>query len=178
MKNLAMQTQLQREIESFLASRNTLHLATLTANGEPYASYAPYALGDDCLYVLLSEIAVHAVNLQHNTAASVMVIEDEDAAQERFARVRLSYAIDAQLLNCHSPEGRIGLARLEARHGERIESLAQLDDFKLFRLVPREGRFVKGFGKAFALSGRSLTGITVDRLRGGHRKRAAISLQE
>ena len=77
MKNKAMQSRLATEVLDFIHSRKSLQLASLGADGAPYASYAPFAIGDDCLYVQLSEIAVHAVNLQRDGRASVLILEDD-----------------------------------------------------------------------------------------------------
>ncbi|MBP7547619.1 MAG: pyridoxamine 5'-phosphate oxidase family protein [Corallincola sp.] len=166
------------EILALLEQQRSLMLASITRDGLPYASYAPFAAGGDCLYVLLSEIAVHANNLRLNPQASVLVIEDEASAAELFARQRVQYSVTAERLALETAEGQSGLALLVARHGERITQLSQLSDFHLFRLVPSAGRFVKGFGKAFAFTGRSLTGDNMEHLREGHRPRSgAAALQ-
>jgi hypothetical protein len=64
-----------------------------------------------------------------------------------------------------------GISALTERFGERIEFLSQMGDFKLFRLQPNGGRFVKGFGKAFQLEGGSLCGERLSQLRGNHQQR-------
>ncbi|MCB1854591.1 MAG: pyridoxamine 5'-phosphate oxidase family protein [Halieaceae bacterium] len=174
MKNKAMQSRLATEVLDFIHSRKSLQLASLGADGAPYASYAPFAIGDDCLYVQLSEIAVHAVNLQRDGRASVLILEDEDSAGELFARVRVNYAVEASLLEHGSPDWALALQRLTERFGERPANLSTLQDFKMFRLTPSKGRFVKGFGRAYDLAGDSLAG-TVNHLRDGHRPRGTSS---
>ncbi|GAA5214107.1 pyridoxamine 5'-phosphate oxidase family protein [Corallincola platygyrae] len=159
------------EILSLLESRKSLFLSSLTKDGETYASYAPFATSEDCIYVLLSEIAVHAVNLQANPRASVLIIEDEDSAAELFARLRVTYQVNAELLEYDSEAWHAGRDVLSNRHGERIVQLSQLGDFKLFKLVPLGGRYVKGFGRAFAFEGQTLTGETIAHMRDGHKKR-------
>lgn len=173
MKNKAMEVRLSQEVLDFLHSRRSLQLSSLTPEGAPYASYAPFAIGDECLYVLLSEIAVHAVNLTANPQASVLIIEDEDTAGELFARVRVNYTVRADWLQYGSDEFKLGLASLVERHGERPASLSELSDFKLFRLAPLGGRYVKGFGKAYNLAGESLAGEVVTHMRDGHSPRPA-----
>jgi putative heme iron utilization protein len=173
MKNKAMETRLSQEVLDFIHSRRSLQLASVKEDGAPYASYAPFAIGEDCLYVILSEIAVHAVNLQANPAASVLVIEDEDSAGELFARVRVNYTVRAEKLDYGSEDWKAGIDSLAERHGERPRNLGELNDFKLFRLVPQGGRYVKGFGKAYDLRGDSLAGVEINHLREGHRARPA-----
>ena len=55
--------------------------------------------------------------------------------------------------------------------GERIDNLSELADFKLFRLTPTGGRYVKGFGRAYTLEGGTLAGGDIGHLREGHKKR-------
>ncbi len=177
MKNKAMSARLSQEVLDFIGSRRSLQLASLSQDGIPYASYAPFALGDACFYIIISEIAVHALNLQANPSASVLVIEDEDSAEEVFARIRVNYSVYAELLAYDSAAWHEGISRLTQRHGDRPRQLGKHADFKLFRLAPLRGRYVKGFGKAFDLAGGPLAGEIINHLRAGHRVRAAVSAE-
>ncbi|MEM9257261.1 MAG: pyridoxamine 5'-phosphate oxidase family protein [Pseudomonadota bacterium] len=173
MKNEAMAERLGDEIMSFVSGRRSLMLSSLTEEGLPYASYAPFALGKDCLYVQLSDIAVHAVNLKANQQASVLIIEDEDTAQELFARIRVSYRVRAEHLAHGSEEFNEALARLVARHGDRPASLSELSDFHMFQLWPEGGRYIKGFGQAYSLAEGSLANRSLTHLRDGHKPRSS-----
>lgn len=171
MMSSSQETRLTGEIMSFINARKSLHLSSLQADGTPYASYAPFAIGDDCLYVLLSEIALHALNLQSNPMASVLLIEDEASADELFARLRINYRVEAHQVDRDAPEWAQGIATMVERLGSRVQGLSELEDFKLFRLEPRGGRYVKGFGRAYTINGNTLSGETLSHLRDGHRKR-------
>lgn len=173
MSKESLQARIQEEVFTFINSRHSLQMATIGEQNEPYASYSPFAIGDDCLYVLLSEMAVHANNLQENPKAAVMIIADEDSSKELFARKRVNYSIQADLLTYETEQWTLGINALANRHGDRINSISQLDDFKLFKLKPTGGRYVKGFGKAYTLAGNSLTGSEIQHMTGGHRKRSA-----
>lgn len=175
MKNKAMQQRLGDEVNEFLHSRKSLQLATLTEDGRPYASYAPFAIGDECLYVLISEIAVHATNLMHNPKASVLIIEDESEAEKLFARIRVNYHIDAEQQAVDSEGWNIGLAALQERHGDIVTNLSELSDFKLFKLLPKGGRFVKNFGRAYALAPDSLSSEVLAHMTDGHKKREEVA---
>ncbi|GLQ00330.1 HugZ family pyridoxamine 5'-phosphate oxidase [Methylophaga thalassica] len=172
MNNKGLEAQISQEIMAMVNSRKSLLLSSLTEENEPYASYAPFAVGEDCLYVLISEIAVHAKNLQHHPRASVLIIEDEDSAAELFARLRVQYNVTTELLPIDSADWDVGIQCLTDRHGDRIQNLSQLSDFKLFKLNPIGGRYVKGFGKAYQIDGGSLAGEGLSHLRDGHKKRA------
>ena len=171
MKNKAMEQRLADEVLEFIDARRSLQLATLGEDGVPYASYAPFARDDDSLYVILSDIAIHGRNLLRESRASVLVIEDEDTAGELYARIRVSYQVRARELEVGSDAWEHGVSLLEARHGERPRNLSRLADFRLFRLEPQAGRYVKGFGKAYTLEGGTLATATINHLREGHRAR-------
>ena len=164
MKNVALEQRLSAEIANFIAEARCLNLATVTPEGLPFCSSAPFAIDNDCFYVLLSELAVHGRNLQSNPMASVLIIEPEQQAAELYARVRLNYTIKAELISPQNPEFNDIVECLVQRLGERPRMLSELGDFKLFRLIPEGGRYVKGFGKAYEIQGKSLTGESLDHL--------------
>ena len=169
--NSTAAARLAEEMHELLNSRKSMLLATRTGDGEPYASYAPFAFDDQGFFILISEIALHAVYLREYPKASLLVIEDEDNAAELFARKRINYQVKASLIAHASQSWAEGIRLLEQRHGARISQLSQLADFKLFRLEVESGRYVKGFGKAFAFQGPSVTGSSLGHLRDGHRTR-------
>ncbi len=163
---------LQEEILGFIANRKSLQLATINPEGKPFASYAPFAISDNSIYVLLSDIALHAVNLKTNPLASVLIIEDEDSAGELFARIRVNYSMRAEHIDVSDKDNwQIGVETLASRHGERSKNLSELSDFNLFRLIPEGGRYVKGFGKAYNIEGNTLSGAVINHMRDGHVKR-------
>ena len=162
---------LRDEIKTFIHSRHSLNLSTLDAEGNPYASYAPFAYDDNHFYMLLSDVALHALHLVKHPYASCLIIEDEDTADQLFARVRINYRLVATLLPFETKEWADGLAKLEDRHGATITHLAKHSDFKLFKFAVRDGRYIKGFGQAFALGEGSLFNSDVDHMRDGHTKR-------
>ena len=45
---------------------------------------------------------------------------------------------------------------MEDRFGELLITLRSLSDFHLFRLSPKNGTFVMGFGQAFSISGKRM----------------------
>lgn len=171
MNNKKLEAALSDEIQALLADRKSLMLSTLDAEGEPYASYAPFAVEDQNIYLLISEIALHALNLQRHPRAAVLIMEDEDTAEELFARRRLAFQVSATLIETDSEQWQAGIKVLSRRHGERINSLSQLADFKLFRLASLGGRYVKGFGKAYTIEAGSFDGRELTHLRDGHQQR-------
>jgi hypothetical protein len=103
------------------------------------------------IYIFTSGLSAHTDNLHATGLASVLLIEDESAAPQVFARQRISYDCRATLLPRGNPSWEAIADRFEQRFGEIISMLRSLEDFQIFCLSPQGGRFVMGFGAAYAV---------------------------
>ncbi|SDH22758.1 hypothetical protein SAMN04488136_11149 [Vibrio xiamenensis] len=167
-KQESLQGRLEPEIQEFRQSRQTLQLATIDEQGKPNVSYAPFVQNQHGYFVLISEIARHARNLQVNPNVSIMMIEDEQSAKQLFARKRLTFDATAEVVERNSEQWQAVIAQLKQRFGEIIDGLSQLQDFVLFNFKPEQGLFVKGFGQAYQVSGDDLVDFV--HLEQGHQK--------
>ncbi len=167
-KQERLQGRLEPEIQEFRQSRQTLQLATIDEQGKPNVSYAPFVQNQHGYFVLISEIARHARNLQVNPNVSIMMIEDEQSAKQLFARKRLTFDATAEAVERDSEQWQAVIAQLKERFGEIIDGLSQLQDFVLFNFKPEQGLFVKGFGQAYQVSGDDLVDFV--HLEQGHQK--------
>ncbi|WP_299493104.1 heme utilization protein HutZ [uncultured Shewanella sp.] len=167
-KQQRLSDKLLPEIEAFKQECKTLQLATLNSDYVPNASYAPFALADDGFYILVSELARHGVNLQTMPAVSVMMVEDEGKAKTIFARRRLTFDTQVELIEKNTKHFHKGITALSERFGDMIDNLAGLKDFNLFKLTPNKGLYVKGFGQAFNLTGDEL--LTLEWKTDGHQQ--------
>ena len=140
--------------EQLLSQTRSLILATTNPDGSPLTSYAPFIVDEQRQFTIFtSQLAAHTANLQRTGQASVMLIEDEAATTQIFARQRLTFQCRASLIPRDSDEGEAVLAQYEARFGKMVGLLKSLPDFQLFRLQPQSGSLVVGFGQAYTLSG-------------------------
>jgi putative heme iron utilization protein len=139
------------ELQRFRAGFSTLSMATCGPDGEPEASYSPYLEVDGDLYVFVSALATHTANLMATRRVSVLFLEDEATAAHPFVRRRLTFQCRVEEIARES-DGYAGILDLfETRFGGLVATLRTLTDFHLLRLHPERGRYVKGFGKAFAI---------------------------
>ncbi len=146
--------RIAEEARAFMAGFETLLMATANADGKPLASYAPFVTGpDQAFYIYVSELSQHTRDLDETGAASVLFIEDEGDTNQPFARKRLVLDCRADPISRDSNEWRQVLNRFSERFGEVMDLLKPLADFKMFRLAPKEGVYVRGFGKAYRFSG-------------------------
>ncbi|MEM7400215.1 MAG: pyridoxamine 5'-phosphate oxidase family protein [Pseudomonadota bacterium] len=156
------------EIQDLVGAQRTLHLATRAPSGEPEASYAPFIVDEGGnFYIFVSRLSRHTRNLLEQPGLSVLLIEPEAKAQQIFARKRLSYHCVAEVIARDDPEWTARLNQFEARFGAIIEMLRSLDDFVLFRLVPKHGSFVKGFGQAYTIDSDMIEHVSPERIKRG-----------
>lgn len=149
-ENLA---DLANHLHALMAARQTLLLSTISASGAPDISYAPFARAEDgCFYIFVSELAQHTVNLSNNLKASIMLIRPEAESRNLFARERAVFSCRAREITRADPLYEPRLQALHARFGDVVELLRSLPDFHLFALAPENGRYVAGFGKAYAIN--------------------------
>lgn len=148
---------LEESFATFKQSVKTLQLSTLTAEGKPNASYSPFVIDEQGnFYIFVSQLASHTQDLLDNLQVSILLIQDEVEARQIFARKRISYRCDVEVVGDESSDYTKMLDALENRFGNIVELLRTLPDFILFRLTPTQGQYVEGFGKAYILIGEGL----------------------
>lgn len=141
------------EVERLLTDVRTLHMSTVSREGVPDASYAPFIRGrDHCFYVNLSRLARHTANIEAKRRVSILLIEDERESNQLFARKRLSFDCDATIVPRDSALWNELMDEFAGAFGEVIELIRPLRDFTLFRLQPRGGTYIRGFGQAYRVS--------------------------
>ena len=138
-----------------LAAATTGALATLGADGAPFASLALIATdapGD--IVLLLSQLAVHTGNLAADPRASLLVVAPggENGNALAGARLTLSGGVDRAV-------DADGQARFLARHPE-ARRYASFGDFGFWRLRIASAHLVAGFGRIADIAGSELSGVT------------------
>ena len=155
-------SEIADEALDFVSGQRSLQLSTINQQGEPLASYAPYyRAGTGCYYIFVSTLAVHTTNLQ-NGFASILVIADEQDSQQIFARVRLGFQCSPREVLREDNGFNELISKLKERHGNVIDTLSALSDFKLYELTPGSGRYVKGFGQAYVINAQLTQAVPVD----------------
>ena len=152
---------------------DTVLLGTVSNNGLPDASYAPYVYVDGYYYVYVSELATHTGNLLNTDKVSLLFIENEQVAKSLFARRRVTY----QGLALEIPRGENRFVEVldtfATQFGSIIKVLRDLEDFRLIQISPASGRFVAGFGKAYDIAGNTLGDVRHINDQGHGRRRQA-----
>lgn len=134
----------------------SVQLATLDKHNEPHCGYTPCIFDGTDLIVFISHLAVHTRDLLANPKLGAMLIDDEQASNNLFARLRLRYQCIAQVIPPEDDSYTPLLDRYQERHGKVVTLIRQLPDFVLFRLVPQSGELIVGFGAAYQIEGENM----------------------
>lgn len=148
--------EVRQACRAFPGRFQTLHLATVGADGQPEASYAPFVSDGERYFVYLSSLAKHSRNLRETARASVLFIEGEADAGHLFARERLTLACGVQEHARGTPRFETVLDHFGERFGQFMQVIRPLQDFGLFELLPVSGSYVAGFARAYTLDGTDL----------------------
>lgn len=152
------QDQLAELYQSFPKQFKSVILGTVSAQGDPQASYAPCVVDEERnIYIFVSGLSAHTQNLTATGRASALFIQDEAQTPQMFARKRLSYSCEATLLERQSDRWQTIAEQFESRFGNIIEVMKGLADFRIFQLSPQSGRFVVGFGAAYDIDPNDLS---------------------
>ena len=150
---------IQQEFQTLRESLKTVQLATIDADGKPEASYAPYVWIEQAAYLYLSELARHTTNLKINPAISLLFIEGEEKSRNLFARRRIILQAEVQKIARESNQFAAVMTEFKNRFGNFIDVIEPLQDFHLFQINPQSGRFIRGFARAYELTGPGLNEI-------------------
>ncbi|ARU55148.1 pyridoxamine 5'-phosphate oxidase-like FMN-binding protein [Oleiphilus messinensis] len=148
------------EAIQLMAGFKSVLMATRSEQGIPEASYAPYYQKDHDIYVFISGLAAHTRNIEHFPTLSVFFIENEMDAKNIFARRRLSFECCATEIDRATLEWSEIIQEMTTSLGSTMTLLKDLSDFKLMKITPQKGVFVKGFGAAYQISGPNLDQVS------------------
>lgn len=156
-----------QDCQQFLDSRKSLVLSTISAQGELETSVMPFVVvnaGE--LAIFVSELSAHTQNLLNLTGlaqnagdsnftglVSGLLLADENETPEIFARERIGMQLQVSRVDSGSVEWQEIVDRFAANFGEVVDVLRNLPDFHCFKLVVVRGRYVRGFGAAYAFEG-------------------------
>jgi putative heme iron utilization protein len=148
------------EARTLVAATNVAALATLTADGGPWASLVTYGAFDDGAPVMcLSQLAEHGRNLAGDPRASV-VITQVDGPADPLAAARVTLAGRAE-----RAADAATLADARAVHLASVpaaSSYVDFSDFSLWILRVDRVRWVGGYGRMDSVSGKAYAAAAPD----------------
>ena len=150
-------TPLSKTTAEYLAlieKLSSLQLSTIGEKGRPESSYAPFVTDhNNNFYIYVSGLARHTSNMQNDGSVGIMLIEAEAEAENIYARKRITFECDVEAVDRETELWLEIMLLFDKLAAELMETLRRLTDFKLLLLRPKSGLFIKGFGKAYQISG-------------------------
>jgi heme iron utilization protein len=144
------------DLAALLRGQRVAHLATLR-QGAPMASMTLYQPAADftAFHVHVSRLAWHTQDMAQDARVALSVAEADDGRADPFTLRRISIRGEAVHIRNDSPESRNLKHDWLARFPEQAINF-ELADFSFWRIVPRDARFVAGFGRIHNLSAADL----------------------
>lgn len=152
------------EARTIVASTNTATLATLTADGDPWASFVTYGDLDGAPVLCVSDLAEHGRNLDADPRASIAIVAPDDAGAQTdpLARARVTLAGVAE-----RPTGAELTAAREAHLNAVATARFYIDysDFTVWLLRVHRVRWVGGYGRMDSATGADYAAAEPDPVR-------------
>jgi putative heme iron utilization protein len=155
-REYTMDAETGRSLSRLVRRERVAHLATLRS-GSPLVSMTLYMPADDfaAFLVHVSRLAWHTQDMQHDPRVALSIAESDDRRADPFTLMRVSIRGDAANIANDGAE----FAALKTGWLARFPAQAinfELADFSFWRIVPRDARFVAGYGRIHNLSAAEL----------------------
>tara|TARA_Y100001970_G_C14136973_1_gene804828 strand:+ start:384 stop:884 length:501 start_codon:yes stop_codon:yes gene_type:complete len=148
---------LKEEYINFFLDFKSLELSTIGEKGQPQSSYAPFVRDDKKnFFIYVSSLAYHTKNLIKDGRAGVMLIESEEKSENIFARKRIIFDCRVNIIQRNTEMWNKIMLKFDENFGQIVQTLRMLKDFQLFKLIPKSGRFIIGFGNAYDITGEKM----------------------
>lgn len=141
------------DLAGLIRAERLAHLATLR-QGAPMASMTLYLPAADfsAFHVHVSRLAWHTQDMAQDPRVALSIAETDDRRPDPFTLKRISIRGNAENLAGEQAELK---CQWLARFPEQAINF-ELADFSFWRIVPRDARFVAGFGRIQNLSAAEL----------------------
>lgn len=157
------------QLSTYLKPFKSAVLGTISENGYPFSSYAPFYYDGASIYIFISNIATHAKNMQQRPKASAFFIEDESQTQQIFARKRISLQCDVTHISKDDGSYEPVMEAFVSKQGETLTMLMGMKDFNLYVLTPIYGEATFGFGEAYSIGGEQMNELVIRTGDSGHK---------
>ena len=149
--NLTMDQQSEQTLSRLIRSTRIAALGTV-GDGGPNLAMVAYAFAEDfsAFYIHVSKLGKHTADMENDPRLSLLIAETDDRRADPQTLARVSIRGTAEILPRTDP----GYPQVRGTYLARFpeaEQFFSLGDFNLWKITPKAGRFVAGFGQAFNL---------------------------
>ena len=146
-----MDRQAEQTLAQLIRLARIAALGTLHA-GEPNLAMVAYAFADDfsAFYIHVSRLGRHTTDMENDPRVSLLIAEIDDRRPDPQTLARVSLRGIADMLPRSDPSYS-QIRKIYLDRFPEAEQFFSLGDFNLWKITPKGGRFVAGFGRAFNL---------------------------
>lgn len=146
-----MDQQSEQTLARLIRSTRIAALGTIH-EGEANLAMVAYAFAEDfsAFYIHVSRLGKHTTDMENDPRVSLLITETDDHRLDPQTLARVSIRGTAEMFPRSDPS----YAQVKTIYLERFpeaEQLFSLGDFNIWKISPKSGRFVAGFGRAFNL---------------------------
>ena len=147
---------LNRQRDRLLAQK-TILISARGSSDQPEMGVTPFIRNNDGLFIYPSRLSAHVRAVLARGEGQFLLIEDEQTAQNIWARVRLKF--DADITEIDRGDTSFGplCDEFATAHGPTMGLIRDFTDFHMLRLRPRHGVLVTGFARAYRVEGADFT---------------------
>ena len=151
MDSTAEQTLARLIRSTRVAALGTLH------DGEPNLAMVAYAFAENfsAFYIHVSKLGKHTTDMENDPRVSLLITETDDRRADPQTLARVSIRGMAEILPRTDP-GYTQVRNIYLERFPEAEQLFSLGDFNIWKISPKGGRFVAGFGRAFNIAPEAL----------------------
>ena len=137
-------------LRDLIGNQRVAHLATMRG-GAPMASMTLYMASEDlsAFWIHVSRLAWHTQDMAQDARVALSIAEADDGRADPFTLRRVTIRGEAAQVSAGPKEAWV------ARFPEQAVNF-ELADFSFWKIVPRDARFVAGFGQIHNLSAADL----------------------
>ena len=144
--------------DALLAQAKTITICVTGADGTPDMGTSPFVRDEaGHFYIYTSQLSSHVRALLAGQPAHFMVIADEAASQNIWARVRVKFHADIMVIDRNSDSFAAIAAKMAEPFGPTMALIKDFTDFHMIKLTPQKGIIVTGFASAYEVEGPDFT---------------------
>lgn len=144
--------------DDILQSAQTLFVCVTGEDGLPDLGTSPFIRDDKgCFYIYTSTLSAHVRALVKGHETRFLLIADEGASQNIWARLRIKFTASVEIIERGSAQFDASADKMVAAFGATMSLIRQFSDFQMVKITPKAGVIVTGFASAFEVTGPEFT---------------------
>ncbi len=142
-----------KELHNFTDNVQSVILSTVSKDGEPFASYSPFVEDKDGnFYVFISTAVLHSHNMSATKKAHILFLEDESKTEHIYVRRRMYFSADSERFEEDDERANDIFELFKDKFKDKVSHFPMMKDSRIYKLTPKNGNLVLGFGSAYKIS--------------------------